>query len=47
VKSKYSTVKAMNIRKPSLGDVFLHYTGREIREEKPEKVGMERFRRRL
>jgi ABC-2 type transport system ATP-binding protein len=40
-------VTSMNMRKPSLGDVFLHYTGREIREEKAEKVGMEKFRRRI
>jgi ABC-2 type transport system ATP-binding protein len=26
-------VNSINIRKPSLGDVFLHHTGREIREE--------------
>jgi ABC-2 type transport system ATP-binding protein len=46
-KSNGVVVKAMSIRKPSLGDVFLHYTGREIREEKAEKTGMERFRRRV
>jgi ABC-2 type transport system ATP-binding protein len=40
-------VTSMSMRKPSLGDVFLHYTGREIREEKAEKVGMEKFRRRI
>jgi len=45
VKSNGTIVKAISIRKPSLGDVFLHYTGREIREEKAEKVGMKRFRR--
>lgn len=28
-------VNSINIRKPSLGDVFLHYTGREIREDTP------------
>jgi ABC-2 type transport system ATP-binding protein len=47
VKSNGAIVKAISIRKPSLGDVFLHYTGREIREEKTEKSGMERFRRRV
>jgi len=47
VKSNGAIVKAISIRKPSLGDVFLHYTGREIREEKAEKSGMERFRRRV
>jgi ABC-2 type transport system ATP-binding protein len=29
-------VKSVNIKKPSLNDVFLHLTGRRIREEKPE-----------
>lgn len=40
-------VKSINIRKPSLGDVFLHYTGREIREDKVEKdfEMFKRFRR--
>lgn len=31
-KNKIS-IESINIRKPTLGDVFLHYTGREIREE--------------
>jgi len=30
-------VEAISIRKPSLGDVFLYYTGREIREEASEQ----------
>jgi len=47
VKSDGRVVKAISIRKPSLGDVFLHYTGREIREEKAERPEMERFRRRV
>lgn len=38
------TVNAVQIRKPSLGDVFLHYTGREIREDKDVK-NMGKFRR--
>jgi ABC-2 type transport system ATP-binding protein len=33
VKKDGVKVNSINIRKPSLGDVFLHYTGREIREE--------------
>lgn len=37
-------VKSINIRKPSLGDVFLHYTGREIREDKVE-IDLESFKR--
>jgi ABC-2 type transport system ATP-binding protein len=37
------TVIEANIRKPSLGDVFLHYTGREIRDENgSEKDAMRR-----
>lgn len=42
-------VNSISIRKPSLGDVFLHYTGREIREEaaseKDHMRGHARFRR--
>ncbi len=37
-------VTSISIRKPSLGDVFLHYTGREIREETSEPK--ERMKRR-
>ena len=29
-------VKSVNIKKPSLNDVFLHLTGRRIRDEKPD-----------
>lgn len=35
---------SVNFYKPTLNDVFLHYTGREIREDKPEKSGV-MFRR--
>jgi len=46
VKKKGVIVNSINIRKPSLGDVFLHYTGREIREENAsEKDAMKRFAR--
>lgn len=39
-------INSINIRKPSLGDVFLHYTGREIREESGnEKDHMRRIAR--
>jgi ABC-2 type transport system ATP-binding protein len=39
-------VVSINIRKPTLGDVFLHYTGREIREESGDnKDRMRRFAR--
>jgi len=29
-------IKSINVRKPTLDDVFLHYTGRSIREQEPE-----------
>ncbi|MEM7821783.1 MAG: ATP-binding cassette domain-containing protein [Candidatus Aenigmatarchaeota archaeon] len=40
-------VSSISIRKPSLGDVFLHYTGREIREEigEPKEMMKRRVRR--
>jgi len=39
-------VNSISIRKPSLGDVFLHYTGREIREDTgSEKDQMKRLAR--
>jgi ABC-2 type transport system ATP-binding protein len=43
-------VNSINIRRPSLEDVFLHYTGREIRDDElSEKEGFKSFvkRRRL
>jgi ABC-2 type transport system ATP-binding protein len=40
-------VNSISIRKPSLGDVFLHYTGREIREETGEPKEMLRRRARV
>jgi ABC-2 type transport system ATP-binding protein len=33
IKLNGASVNSISIRKPSLGDVFLHYTGREMREE--------------
>jgi ABC-2 type transport system ATP-binding protein len=40
-------VDSINIRRPSLEDVFLHYTGREIRDgEISEKEGLKSFARR-
>lgn len=42
VKKNGVTVNSISIRKPSLGDVFLHYTGREIREEPAD--GRDRMR---
>jgi ABC-2 type transport system ATP-binding protein len=37
-------ITSVDIRKPTLEDVFLHYTGRKIREEEGNAVP-ERFRR--
>jgi ABC-2 type transport system ATP-binding protein len=31
-------IESISIHKPTLDDVFLHYTGRRIREEEPEKI---------
>ena len=39
-------IKAIDIRKPTLEDVFLHYTGRKIREEEANEIPA-RFRRRF
>ena len=30
-------IKSIDVRKPTLDDVFLHYTGRMMRDEEPEK----------
>jgi len=40
-------INSISIRKPSLGDVFLHYTGREIREEIGEPKEMLKRRARV
>jgi ABC-2 type transport system ATP-binding protein len=32
------TIRAVNLKKPSMDDVFVHYTGREIRDSRAEKV---------
>ncbi len=40
-------VNSISVRKPSLGDVFLHYTGREIREEMGEGKEMMKRRARI
>lgn len=41
-------IKSINMRKPSLDDVFIHYTGREMVDELNEKEHFrERFRRRI
>ena len=41
--SKIGQVESVEIRTPTLNDVFLHYTGREIREEAGEGGVMERI----
>ncbi|HUO43091.1 MAG TPA: ATP-binding cassette domain-containing protein [Methylomirabilota bacterium] len=41
--SKIGPVESVEIRTPTLNDVFLHYTGREIREEAGEGGVMERI----
>ncbi|MGD0423615.1 MAG: ATP-binding cassette domain-containing protein [Candidatus Bathyarchaeia archaeon] len=41
--SKVGQVESVEIRTPTLNDVFLHYTGREIREEAGEGGVMERI----
>jgi len=33
------TISEVNLKKPSLDDVFIHYTGRDLRE-----TGAEKFR---
>ncbi len=40
------TVTGINMKKPSMDDVFMHHTGREIRDEGPESFGAVRSRRR-
>jgi len=47
VKKDGVKVNSINIRKPSLGDVFLHYTGREIREETASEKDSMRERARV
>ena len=41
-------IKAVNLKKPSMDDVFVHYTGRELRDNGAEKgaVVISRVRRR-
>jgi len=42
-------INSVNLHKPSLEDVFLHFTGKKIREEEPNQVSMhaEIMRRRM
>jgi ABC-2 type transport system ATP-binding protein len=32
------SVITVNLKKPSMDDVFVHFTGRELRDDKPEKI---------
>ncbi len=41
--SKIGNVESVEVRTPTLNDVFLHYTGREIREESGEGGVFERI----
>ena len=38
------TIKAVNLKKPSMDDVFVHYTGRELRDNGAENVSVVNFR---
>lgn len=38
LRSSGITIKAVNLKKPSMDDVFVHYTGREIRDTAAEKA---------
>ncbi|MHA1248903.1 MAG: ATP-binding protein DrrA1-3 family domain-containing protein, partial [Candidatus Helarchaeota archaeon] len=44
-------IRELNLKKPSLDDVFLHYTGRKVRDEPGDVLQVKRrwmrFRRRL
>jgi ABC-2 type transport system ATP-binding protein len=40
-------IKSIDIRKPTLEDVFLYYTGRKIRDQEASNFVPERFRRRF
>lgn len=37
LRSRGITIKAVNLKKPSMDDVFVHYTGRELRDTGTEK----------
>lgn len=42
-----ATVESVSLRKPSLDDVFLHYTGRTIREQEADPKAAIRMRRKV
>jgi ABC-2 type transport system ATP-binding protein len=39
------SIDTVNLKKPSMDDVFVHYTGKEIRDEQPGKNGYVSLRR--
>lgn len=39
------SVSMINMKKPSMDDVFVHYTGQEIRDERPQKFSLHSRRR--
>ncbi|MCK4270615.1 MAG: ATP-binding cassette domain-containing protein [Methanogenium sp.] len=39
------SVSRINMKKPSMDDVFVHYTGQEIRDERPQKFSLHSRRR--
>ncbi len=45
VQENDAEVKTVGLRKPTLEDVFIHYTGRRIREEKSEKTNWQQWGR--
>lgn len=38
IRDRGISVTTVNLKKPSMDDVFVHFTGRELRDDKPEKV---------
>jgi ABC-2 type transport system ATP-binding protein len=40
---KIGEVDGIEVRKPTLSDVFIHYTGKDIREDKAEGTIMQRM----
>jgi ABC-2 type transport system ATP-binding protein len=46
IRARGIAVTAVNLKKPSMDDVFVHYTGRELRDERPQKWGAGRGRSR-
>ena len=47
VKNFHGRLISIGIRRPTLDDVFLNYTGREIREESADPLAMARMRRKM